>query len=68
MTDDILDALFHACAFAAILGKARAHQGWPYTEATRQCAYQLYEQALAEKTCRPKALAPRPAQDYALDP
>jgi hypothetical protein len=66
--DEILDGLFHACAFAAFLEQAHAQQGWPDSEATRQRAYQLYEQALAEKNDRPKALAPRPAQHYALDP
>jgi hypothetical protein len=66
--DEILDGLFHACAFAAFLEQAHARQGWPDSEATRQRAYQLYEHALAEKNGRPKALAPRPARHYALDP
>jgi hypothetical protein len=66
--DEILDGVFHACAFAAFLEQAHARQGWPDSEATRQRAYQLYEQALAEKNGRPKALAPRPARHYPPDP
>jgi hypothetical protein len=66
--DEILDGVFHACAFAAFLEQAHARQGWPDSEATRQRAYQLYEQALAEKNGRPKALAPRPARHYPRDP
>jgi hypothetical protein len=54
--DEVLDGLFHACAFAAFVEQAHAQQGWPASEATRQRAYQLYEQALAEKNDRPKAL------------
>src|SRR4051794_6534055 len=48
--DDILDDLFHGCAFAAFL------QVWqltgqfpPDSEATRRLAYRLYEEALAVK-------------------
>ena len=65
--DEILDGLFHGCALTAFLEQAQAEQGWPNPEATRQRAYLLYEQALVEKNGRPKALAPRPAQHYALD-
>lgn len=67
-SDEILDGLFHGCALTAFLEQAQAERGWPNPEATRQRAYQLYEQALAEKNGRPEALAPRPAQHYALDP
>ncbi len=66
--DSILDDLFPACALAAFLEEAYAQRGWPDSEATRQRAYQLYEQALAEKNGRPKAVAPRLAQRYTLDP
>lgn len=66
--DEILDDLFHACAFAAFLDQARAQQGWPDSNATRRRAYKLYEQALAEKNSRPKGLAPRPTSRYAQDP
>jgi hypothetical protein len=65
--DEILDGLFHGCALTAFLEQAQAERGWPNPEATRQRAYQLYEQALAEKNGRRKALAPQPAQHYALD-
>ena len=48
--DDILDDLFHGCAFAAFVEQATAGQGPPCPEMTRRRAYQLYEEALAEKT------------------
>lgn len=66
--DDILDGLFHGCALTAFLEQAQAERGWPNPEATRRRAYQLYEQALAEKNGRPKALAPQPPSHYAPDP
>jgi hypothetical protein len=47
--DDILDGLFHGCALAAFLEQAEAEQGWPESEATKQRAYRLYEDALAAK-------------------
>lgn len=52
MTDslnDILDDLFHGCAFAAFLEQAALSRGVPCREATRRRAFQLYEQALTEK-------------------
>jgi hypothetical protein len=52
MTDDILDDLFHGCALTAFLEVAHAEQGWPDPETTRRRAYQLYEEALAEKNGR----------------
>ena len=52
--DDILDDLFMGCALTAFLEQAHARQGWPDPEATRQRAYQLYEEALAEKNSRPR--------------
>lgn len=48
--DDILDDLFHGCAFAAFVEQATAGRGPPCPEKTRRRAYQLYEEALAEKT------------------
>ncbi len=47
--DDIWDDLFHACALWAYLQQAAIEQGPPGSEATRQRAYRLYEEALAEK-------------------
>jgi hypothetical protein len=47
--DDILDELFHGCAFAAWLDQAAKEQGWPDSEATRRRANHYYEEALAEK-------------------
>ena len=47
--DDILDDLFFGCALSAFLEQAHAQQGWPDSEATRRRAYQLYEEALAER-------------------
>jgi hypothetical protein len=48
-SNDILDALFPACALAAFLEEAHARQGWPESDPTRRRAYALYEQALARK-------------------
>jgi hypothetical protein len=47
--NDILDDLFFSCALAAFLEQANAQRGWPDSEATRRRAYELYEQALADK-------------------
>lgn len=47
--DDILDDLFHGCAFAAYMRLALATGDWPDPEATRRLAYDLYEEALADK-------------------
>ena len=51
--DEILDCLFHACAFAAFVELAHAEQGWPDIEATRRLAYAYYEQQLAIKNRLP---------------
>jgi hypothetical protein len=58
--DEILDGLFFACALTAFQEQAHAQQRWPDSEATRQRAYPLYEQALAEKNGRPRAVTTRP--------
>ena len=50
--NDILDDLFHGCAWTAFLEQASLQRGWPDSEATRRRAYQLYEEALAEKNGR----------------
>jgi hypothetical protein len=50
--DEILDGLFHACAWAAYIDQASEEQGWPDSAATRQRAYAYYEEALAEKNRR----------------
>jgi hypothetical protein len=47
--DEILDGLFHACAFAAFLDEAHAQQAWPDMEATRRRASTYYEHDLAVK-------------------
>jgi hypothetical protein len=47
--DDILDGLFHGCAFAAFVDQAIAQGGPPDREATRVRAYRYYEDALAIK-------------------
>jgi hypothetical protein len=53
MTDDILDSLFHGCALRAYLEVwARTGRLPPDSETTRIRAYQLYEEALAEKNRR----------------
>jgi len=50
--DDILDDLFHGCAFAAYVEQAVIEQGPPDLEATRQRAFCYYEEALAAKNRR----------------
>lgn len=47
---DPLDDLFHAVALAAFVQQARQEGGWPDPEKTRQRAYRLYEEALAEES------------------
>jgi hypothetical protein len=51
MNDDdwILDDLFHGCALRAYVEQACIEQGWLDSEAIRRRAYQLYEEAVAEK-------------------
>lgn len=46
---DILDDVFHACAFAAYVEEAAKARGEPCSELTRRRAYSYYEAALAEK-------------------
>jgi hypothetical protein len=65
--DDILDDLFHGCAFAAYLDQAALQGGPPDSEATRRLAYAYYEKALAEKNaekrgdrCDTPRLLPKP--------
>jgi len=50
--DEILDGLFHACAWAAYVDQAALQHGRPDSVATRQRAYRYYEDALAEKNRR----------------
>ena len=50
-SDSILDDLFHGIAFQAFIAEARAVQGWPDPEKTRQRCYALYE---AEKRKEPQ--------------
>ena len=47
--DDILDDLFHGCAFAAFVELAAACGGPPDSEAIRRLAYRHYEEALRER-------------------
>lgn len=47
--NDILDDLFHGCAFAAYVELACLTGGPPDAEATRRLAFKLYEEALAER-------------------
>jgi hypothetical protein len=50
---DILDNPFHFCALRAYLEIAiETRQFPPDSETTRRLAYQLYEEALAEKNAR----------------
>lgn len=50
--DDILDDLFHGCAFRAFLEVANAQGRWPDSETTKHLAYAYYEAALAERNGR----------------
>jgi hypothetical protein len=53
LTGDILENLFHFCALRAYLEVyAETRQFPPDSEATRRLAYQVYEEALAEKNAR----------------
>jgi hypothetical protein len=47
--DDILDSLFHGCAWAAYIDKAVIEGCAPDLEATRQRAYRYYEEELAKQ-------------------
>ena len=49
LDDDIFDSVFHGCAFAAYVEVAVASGGVPDEAATRRRAFQLYEEALAER-------------------
>jgi hypothetical protein len=48
--NNILDDLFHGCAFTAFLEQASIEGGWPDPEATRIRAYRHYEKALAARS------------------
>lgn len=53
VADDLLDDLFHGCAWQAYLQIwGETGQFPPDSEATRRLAYRLYEEALAEKNRR----------------
>lgn len=49
--DDLLDDLFHGCAFAAFVELAIACRGVPDSDATRTLAYRFYEEELAASRC-----------------
>jgi hypothetical protein len=56
MTGDILEDRFHFCALLAYLEIAiETCQSPPDSETTRRRAYQLYEEALAEKNAKTKS-------------
>lgn len=48
--DDILDSLFHGCAWTAYLNLAIAGRCPPDSEAVRRLTYRYYEEALAERS------------------
>ncbi len=52
MTDSILDDVFHGCALTAYLEVWRQTGQFPPDSETTRRAYQLYEEALAEKNRR----------------
>jgi len=47
--DDIMDDLFHGCAFAAFIDQATLQKALPDMEATRRRACDYYEQELAAR-------------------
>lgn len=47
--DDILDDLFHGCAFAAFVELSIGRKGPPDMEATRERAFCYYEEELARR-------------------
>jgi hypothetical protein len=47
--DDVLDDLFHGCAFAAFIDQSIEERGPPDIEATRHRAFAYYEQELAAR-------------------
>jgi hypothetical protein len=57
--DDILDDLFLGCALAAFIDQSIEQRGPPDMEATRRRAYQLYEEALAERVADRSVAKPR---------
>jgi hypothetical protein len=63
--DDILDGLFHGCAFAAFVDQAIAQGGPPDRDATRQRAYRYYEDALAAKNRSRAAESDQPEEGEA---
>jgi hypothetical protein len=66
--DDILDSLFHGCAWAAFLDEAAARRGPPDSGATKRRAYRYYEDALAEKNRRASSPAPAEAELATAEP
>ena len=65
--EDIWESLFHLCAFRAYLEIWASTKLFPPdSEATRRRAYQLYEEALAEKNGRPRRRNPQPKEEFSL--
>ncbi len=66
LDDDILDDLFHGCAFAAYVELAIQCGGVPDREATRRLAFRYYEEELAIQNSRERSIAsvtPPPGED-----
>ena len=47
--DEVLDDLFHGCAFAAFVELSIERKGPPDMEATRERAFRYYEEELARR-------------------
>lgn len=60
--DEILDDVFHGCAFAAFVEEARRRQAWPESEQVRVRAFDYYEQTVAAKNARRGGSCSRPAR------
>lgn len=52
--DEILDDLFHGCAFAAFVELATLHGEEPESQATKERAYAIYEEELAARSRDPR--------------
>ena len=63
--DDIMDDLFHGCAFAAYIEEAAKAGGIPCPELTRRRAFQYFEESLAVKNSQ--LIAPRTHSDASVD-
>jgi hypothetical protein len=65
--DEMLDDLFHGCAFAAFVELAIERKGLPDGEATRERAFGYYEEELARKNRLRDGQSSRPGERSRLE-